>query len=180
MPPPGHIAAGYLVARALFHFNHPAFTSTQITNLIWLGTFFGFAPDLDFFYTLFRIKRWTVREDGENHRNYVSHVPIIWLAAGLAVYFLTSDPFVKYVGLLLWLGSWSHFILDTFSYGIMWAWPFSREVFAFKNKKIRIDIEEQRFLPFWIKFVQVYATKAWLSFSLEVGLIIAASVVFLR
>jgi hypothetical protein len=49
MLPPGHIAAGYLTALAAIKIFKPDFDQQQINQLLVLGMFWGFAPDLDVF-----------------------------------------------------------------------------------------------------------------------------------
>src|ERR1700729_1980799 len=108
MLPPGHIAAGYLTAKVLLHNSHQPFSLNQQKQLLWWGMFFGFAPDLDYFYVLYRQRAFTVKDGGQvNHRKFLTHAPILWLIAGLAVYFLSVDVYYKIFGLLLWLASWS-------------------------------------------------------------------------
>ncbi len=91
MLPTGHIAAGFLTAEAVIHFVHPAITLHQQHQLLLWGMFFGFAPDLDEFYYFIKNKNLLVSgEEGvkKNHRQYYSHTPVLWLIAGLSIYFL--------------------------------------------------------------------------------------------
>jgi membrane-bound metal-dependent hydrolase YbcI (DUF457 family) len=182
MLPPGHIAAGYLVAKAVLEIGHPSFSSGQTNTLLFLGAFFAFAPDLDFLYLLFTAGRFTTHDEDPSHREFISHAPILWCIAGLLIYFLGSSLFIKYIGLLLWLCSWSHFALDTIiPDGVMWAWPFNKKTYTFVGRKeTKTHITEKRFIPFWLEFIQFYATKMALSFYIEIGLLILAAFVFLR
>src|SRR5258707_1017416 len=128
MLPPGHIAAGYLTAKVLLHFSHEGLTQVQQTRLVWWAIFFGFAPDLDMFLSFFKEKALVVKNvNKNNHRRFYSHAPVLWLITGLMIYIFASTPYFKIFGLLLWLGAWSHFILDSIDYGIMWLWPFSKQ-----------------------------------------------------
>jgi membrane-bound metal-dependent hydrolase YbcI (DUF457 family) len=179
MLPPGHIAAGYLTAHALLKITQPDLDQHQINQLFIWGTFFGFAPDLDTFAAFAKEKAFVFKDKkGANHRKFWSHAPALWLIAGLLIYFTSVDSYWKYVGLLLWLGSWSHFLLDTIQYGIMWLWPFSKNIFAIKDKEMSLNIQESRFFPYWWKFVREYSRL--ISFKLEVLIILIAIIVILK
>lgn len=155
MAPPGHIAAGYLVSETLlrtFHFN---ISGTQFKELVLWGIFVGFAPDLDFFAAFAKSKSFKIDLSKSNHRKFISHAPILWLVAGLVIYAFAKTDFYRAFGMILWLASWSHFILDS-EWGIMWFWPFSKRLYPFSQsyyqKKIDTAIQEERLenkLPFW-------------------------------
>ena len=177
MLPPGHIAAGYLTAKALLHFTHPALTAVQQNQLVWWGMFFGFAPDLDNFISFAREKSFTVRDqEKNNHRQFLGHAPILWLIAGLIIYFTSSSEYFKTFGLLVWLGSWSHFILDSIEYGIMWLWPFNKQKWALKDRGIDVKFEGKGFFGFWLNFMKFYITR-W-TFYAEI-IILLATFIFL-
>jgi membrane-bound metal-dependent hydrolase YbcI (DUF457 family) len=177
MLPPGHIAAGFLTAKVLLNFTHPALSQSRQEQLLWWGMFFGFAPDLDMFLAFFKQRSLLVAGDKEvSHRKFYSHAPILWLIAGLLIYFLSGELYVKYLGLLVFLGSWSHFLLDSIEHGIMWLWPFSTKVFALKNREVRLIIKEKNFFKHSWQFLKFYSQK--LSFYLEIIVIISALIVF--
>ncbi len=176
MLPPGHIAAGFLTAKALLNFVHPALTSQQHNHLLWWGMFFGFAPDIDMFYVFFRQRSMLVSGNEKiSHRKFISHAPILWLIAGLLIYFFSSSAYVKFIGLLLWLGSWSHFLLDSIYYGVMWLWPFSSKIYALKDREVRWTIYERSFFKHNWKFFILYTKKPL--FYLEILIIIVAIVI---
>jgi len=175
MLPPGHIAAGYLTAKALLKIIHPQITAAQQNHLLAWGMFFGFAPDLDTFYTFFKVKAFTgSTQEKNNHRHFLSHAPVLWLIAGLLIYFLAPSEYIKLIGLLVWLGSWSHFLLDSIEYGIMWLWPFSKKQYALK--RINIVVGRKQFWGYWIDFLKVYTTRY--SFYLEIIVILTAIIVY--
>lgn len=120
MLPPGHIAGGYIASFGILKLLKPDLDPSQINILLALGTFFGFAPDLDHFLAFARIKRFTVPNDRINHRHFISHAPFLWLAVCAALFLLFPDPLFRYGLIVVLAGSWSHFILDSFSYGIKW------------------------------------------------------------
>lgn len=179
MLPPGHVAAGYLTAEVLLKFAHPQLSATQQNQLLWWGIFFGFAPDLDYFYVFFREHAFTVKDSSKNnHRRLISHAPILWLIVGLVIYFLSTDVYYKILGLLLWLASWSHFILDSIEDGVMWLWPISTKQFALRHPK-NLIVEDSNFFSHWVKFIKQYATQR-LSFIFEVLIILAALIVYFK
>src|SRR5687767_1259299 len=180
MLPPGHIAAGYLAATALLQIAQPDFNPHQINLLVGLGAFFGFAPDLDVFVAFARAKRFTVPDQSHNHRYFWSHSPLPWLIPSLAIYFLAADPFLKYAGLMIWAGSWSHFVLDSGSFGIMWLWPLSKKHFALGQPEYDLMGTDgsAKFFSYWIIFLRNWFKVYKLSLSLELNLIVAALIVF--
>ncbi len=180
MLPPGHIAAGFLTAKALLHFSHASLTAAQQNNLLWWGMFFGFIPDWDTFVTFAREKAFVVRNPEKNdHRNYISHAPVLWMIAGLLVYILASSEYWKMWGLLLWLGSWSHFLLDSIEYGIMWLWPFTKKRFALRESvSIKVNISTTGFFGYWLEFLKAYSKVV--TFYIEFFVIILAIVIFLK
>jgi hypothetical protein len=180
MLPPGHVAAGYLAAYSFVKIVKPALEPSQINQLILWSTFFSFAPDLDWFWAFAREKAFIVKDFKQNdHRKFYSHAPLPWLATGLLIYFLSSNEFVKYFGLMLWLGSWTHFVLDSIEYGIMWLWPFSSKVYALKDAGLALEAnEEKRFFAYWWHSVRLY-TKS-VSFYLEVVIVIFALIIYLK
>lgn len=179
MLPPGHIAAGYLTGYALLKFAHPALDAQQQTQLLWWSAFFGFAPDIDVFFVFFTTHSLLVAGDKDvNHRKYFTHAPVLWLLAGIVIYFFASSVYVKYFGLLFWLASWSHFVLDSIEHGVMWLWPFSNKVFALKSQGVRKVIPEKNFLKHSLQFLKFYTTR--LSFYLEALIIIIAFAVLLH
>jgi len=178
MLPPGHVAAGFLTAKALLHFTHPALSAAQQSQLVWWGMFFGFIPDIDTFIAFAKEKAFFVKNQDNNHRKQFTHAPVLWFIAGMIVVVLAPSTYWRYVGLLLWLGSWSHFLLDTIQYGIMWIWPLSHKVFAIKDREREFKIEDDSFFAYWWTFVKAYAKT--LTFSLEVIIIISAIYIFIK
>ena len=171
------MAAGYLTAYALLAVARPEFTSSQTNLFLWLGLVIAFSPDIDSFFIFIKNKAFTFNSEKYNHRKLITHSPFLWLTAGLAVYFSASDPFIKYVGLLIWLATWSHFLLDSLQYGIMWFWPFSSKVYAFKDREVKLEVNKKDFFSYWIGFLNAYWQKAKLTFFTEIVLIVFALVV---
>ena len=161
MLPPGHIAAGYLVTEALLHFTHPALSQHQQNQLLVWGMFFAFSPDLDVFFAFSKVHAWWYKPgvDSSIHRQFYSHIPILWLIASLIIYCIAPTEYVKYVALLLWLCSWSHFLLDSIEYGVPWLWPFNKEVWALKDRGVKMHIKATSFFDYWKQMVTRYFTR---------------------
>lgn len=172
MLPPGHIAGGFLAAEALIKIAKPNLPLAQLHQLLYWGMFFGFAPDLDMFWEFLQEKAFIIKDlKNHNHRKLLSHAPLLWLIAGLLIYFFATNEYIKCVGLLVWLGSWSHFILDSIEYGIMWLWPFSKKIYAFKDPELVLPNTETGFFKYWWTSVKLY-TK-FISFYLEIVVLIS-------
>jgi len=181
MLPTGHIAGGYLVAQAVLALAHPALSVMEQQQLLWWGMFFAFAPDLDMFVVFMKTKRF-VASDDVSHRKFWSHAPILWLVGGLAIFFfglVQRSVFIEYLGIIVWLGSWSHFALDTIQHGVMWLWPWGKEPVALFDRGIKDNIPLQVFLSYWVKSVKFYITRLAISFVLELVVIITALLVYL-
>lgn len=183
MLPPGHIAAGYLAAYSLLKLTGHNFDILQTNQLLFWGMFFGFVPDLDMFMAFIKVKGFNIQSEKSDHRKFFTHTPIVWFIFGLVVYSIASSQFMKFIGFLIWLGAGSHLFLDTLQYGIMWFWPLSRRLYAFKDrgkKTTQPSAGKHNFFSYWFKFIWLYATKAKLSFYLELVIITTAILVFIN
>lgn len=179
MLPTGHIAAGYLTAYELLQHTHFQFTPQQKNQLLLWGMFFGFAPDIDVFYVFLKTKSLLVSGDTDVvHRKFFWHAPIVWLSAGLLIYFIAPSGYTKFLGLLLWLCSWSHFLLDSIEYGIMWLWPFNHKVYALKNRESRFVITEKNWIKHSWQFLKLYSRR--ISFYLEMIVILTALIIYFK
>jgi len=136
-----------------------------------IGIFFGIAPDLDFFYGFAKYHTWTPSEHQFQHRTFLTHAPILWLTLAMIVYLIAPDPFWKEVAVLIWTGSWTHFLLDSIESGIMWLWPFRTKRYAFIRNEKKYLPNEKRFIPFWWGFTKWYVN-SFVTSKLELALII--------
>jgi membrane-bound metal-dependent hydrolase YbcI (DUF457 family) len=135
--------------------------------------FFSFAPDLDSFWSFAKEKSFIVRNPKKNnHRHFISHAPVLWMLAGLIIYFFCQSEYFRMLGLLLWLCSWSHFLLDSIEYGIMWLWPFNEEKWALKDRGVEKNIAGEGFFGYWINYLKFYVTR-W-TFYAEIIILISA------
>jgi hypothetical protein len=181
MLPPGHMAAGYLVGTLVAKKFGMYLTPLETKELIWWGVFFGFAPDLDMFYSFFKERGLTIHNKKTDHRQYLSHVPIVWLSAAIVWIICAPTLYWQLVGLLIWLGSWTHFVLDSIQYGIQWLWPISHRLFALRDiGKEMPSNQENNFLKYWFKFIKDYSKSFALIFWLEFALIILVGLYILQ
>ena len=126
---PGHIAGGYLATTLLLTLSHGTLTPDDMRAVLILGTLSGELPDIDlvFFYIT---QRFSTTHSKNNHRDYITHLPIVWLGISSLIMlggYASGSAFLEYSGAALLCGSWSHFILDSIEFGIMWLWPYSRQ-----------------------------------------------------
>ena len=133
---PGHLSAGYVMTRGLLFLEvvHGGvqYTPHQYTLLLIVGIIAGDLPDIDVAWYFLRNKTVGPEHLGD-HRQYVTHAPIIWLVFGVVVAligFMAGSAFWATIGLLLWLGPWTHFLCDSIEYGVMWLWPVSKKRYA--------------------------------------------------
>lgn len=179
MLPPGHMAAGYLVTKILISATHPAISHHQINQLLLWGTLFAFLPDLDMFYSFKKAKGFTIQDNSIEHRDYFTHAPLLWLSIGLIIIFLSQNTFIKYLGLIFWLSSWSHFILDSINGDIRWLYPFSQKSYSLSHIKSKPINHPQKFFPYWSEYLKGYVINSQLTFLLEIILIFAALMICL-
>lgn len=179
MLPPGHIAGGYLATYALLKIAQPELPLQQIQQLLWLGVVFGFIPDLDIFASFIREKALRITERKNDHRRYPTHVPLLWALAGLGIYLFATSTFSRWVGLVLWTSSWSHFVLDSLQYGLMWLWPFSNRLYALSDAGLWFEPPVRRtFFGYWWDFVVAYLVQYSLTAYSEIVVILLAWIVF--
>ncbi len=179
MLPTGHLAAGLLTTQALLKIVKPEVSAFEAQQLLWWGIFWSFAPDLDTFWAFFKAKSFYYnKKDNSVHRQFYTHIPILWLVTGLLIFFLSSSIYWKTFGLTLWLGSWSHFLLDSLEYGVMWLWPINKELWALKNRGIKVQINSSSFLSYWTTFLKFYITR--LTFYFEILIIFLALILNLK
>jgi len=133
---PGHLAGGYLTAKAVLYLAHASFSPAETTALMAIGTLAGEAPDIDLLFFYLHQKYSAVPEKRDSHRSFITHTPAFWLLISMLIVgtgWIGSSLFTETLGWLLLAGSWSHFLLDSFEYGIRWLWPFSDKRFCVRN-----------------------------------------------
>jgi hypothetical protein len=179
MLPTGHIAAGFLTAKLTIALIDPQLNISETNTLLLAGAFFGFVPDLDMFYAFFKARGFTIPGTKINHRAYLTHRPLVWLAASIILYILSPSEFIKILAIIMWLGSWSHFVLDSLQVGIMWLWPFSNKFYALKDPGIKEDNRTKGFFNYWFTYLTHFYPKKFTStFILEL-VILSATAIFI-
>ncbi|MBI3231801.1 MAG: metal-dependent hydrolase [Candidatus Doudnabacteria bacterium] len=181
MLPIGHIAAGFLVGVGFTKLFLPEAPLETLGHFgIW-GAFWGFAPDLDELWFFYKNKSLLVAPGkvDKYHRNFVTHAPLLWLILGILASTLSKSQFWRQMGYVVWLSSWTHFLLDSIEYGIPWLWPYSQKLYALKGAGIKpFVIEEKNFFKHSLQFLLYYTQT--LSFYLEIIIIIIAVFVYIR
>lgn len=171
MLPPGHIAAGYLAAKIAGHFI-PALNSPKY---LALTSFFSFFPDLDYFIAFARTRKWIIDKQ-ISHRDFPTHAPLLYLLVFSIWYVVFGQT-----RLLAWtflIGTWSHFILDTFSAsGIPWLYPFTNKRFGL-TLDLRNLPSTENFFEYWLEFVKEYAKTAVFKAELLISVIALIFLIF--
>lgn len=133
---PGHLAGGYLAAKAVLALTGAAFTPAQTTALLTIGTIAGDAPDIDVLFFFLHHKYSKAENKRDSHRSFITHTPLFWLAISLVIViagWFGQSQFTETLGWLILSGAWTHFFLDSFEYGIRWLWPFSDKRFTMRE-----------------------------------------------
>ena len=142
---PGHIAGGYLAARAVLFLTHATFAPAQATALVITGTLAGELPDIDLIFFYFNQRSASTKKVGE-HRDYITHAPLFWLVISLIIVgigWAAGSAFVRSIGWMILAGTLSHFILDSIEDGVRWLWPFTgRRFFMMKAPVAAVAIPD--------------------------------------
>lgn len=177
MLPPGHVAGGFLVGKAITYFNSSLSNSEQ-AFVLGLAMFFAFAPDLDMFWSFYNEKNFTIKSLENNHRKYISHTPVFWFIVALVFAIFTQNDLFA---LTVFLAALSHLILDSLQYGVMWLWPCEYKLYALKDAGVVKGVnKETGFLNYWIKAVRQYAEFFRLTFLSEIFVISLALYFWLK
>lgn len=183
MLPPGHAAAGFLLAYGITHITTTPLTPAETNIALSLGAFAGFAPDIDMFWAFARAKSFSFAKGKVNHRNSFIHTPLFWLIAGSAVWLSGSDSFTKLLALTITAGGLSHLVLDSFKMGIRWFYPLSKNYFGFMyaGEKHHYNRPQPTFFSYWFTFLKTYITEPLFrpTFILEVVIVSSACLVLM-
>ncbi|OGE80234.1 MAG: hypothetical protein A2826_03145 [Candidatus Doudnabacteria bacterium RIFCSPHIGHO2_01_FULL_43_23] len=180
MLPTGHFAAGYLTTRLTIAGLIATFPQASDPRFWAIGLIASVIPDLDEFVVFYKVGRLT----GDNkvpHRKFISHSPLLHLAIGAIAFLIAnilgSQDWQLY-SVLYVVGIWTHFVFDSFGYGIMWLWPFTPRLFSLRAREQDFQIKETKFFAYWLEFLKIYSKD--LVFWLELIVIAVALVVFLN
>jgi hypothetical protein len=165
MLPPGHLASAFLTAKGI----SVLYPELDSFNFLFWSSIFAVVPDLDFFYTFFKIKKLRYSADYD-HRIFSSHYPIIYFVVSLiGLIFL---PKLSLIFITFLIGTTTHFFFDTFSVeGIMWLAPFSKKTFSFSSNQSKYDCTDRTFFRHWLCFAKTYYKKFFIA-KIEIILVI--------
>ncbi len=177
MLPPGHIAAGALLGYGV-SFLFPNLSPEIRNQLPLLGAFWGFVPDLDEFWIFLKNKNFLVVNNPQrNHRKYFSHAPFLWVYVAVLVFLSFPTENGKIQAMMILGGSWTHFFLDSFDYGIMWLWPFSEKLYSFRTPGREFVITEKKFLRHTGEFLKLYSKT--FTFYMEIFILFIALIIYI-
>ncbi|MBI4272468.1 metal-dependent hydrolase [Candidatus Uhrbacteria bacterium] len=178
MLPPGHVAGGYLIGYAFVRFFEPSLTSEEEWLLIFLAMAGACAPDLDMFFSFFKVGGMRLATQSANHRLLFTHTPFFWLTFGAGIFFLFGFSESAFRSACVFtLGAFSHLMLDSIQYGIRWLYPFSKQLFSIRDQGVEFDLPRERFFMHWMHFLFAYSRRFALTCLLEIILIIAALII---
>lgn len=177
---PGHIAGGYLATKIILALSQVSFSPTQTVILLTIGALIGEGPDIDLIY--FYLENRRLRNRGtDNHRDYITHAPLFWLISSTIIFIagtIAGSIFVSFIGLVILVGSWSHFILDSIEGGISWFRPFSKKKFCLRQTQERKFSGQKGTISHYWKIICDYYFNSW-TFYAEIMIVIIAIVVFI-
>ncbi len=179
MLPFGHLAAGYLAAEAFLHVLRPLVSAEQRDRLVGIGVAASFAPDLDMFFLFWKERAFRHSGRKGNHRASVLHAPLLWLVFSLSIAAAAPDAFWRYAAAMVWIGSWSHFLLDSGVSGVRWLFPFSERYFALKDPGVTRPNDVRGFFRHWLNLVAQGRRHAPAVFYAEIALVVLALGFFL-
>lgn len=115
-----HAPTGYIVSKTL--------NKKSKTNFVVFSLIFSLWPDLDLFYYYFFDKAVAF------HHTYFTHLPIVMFISffiTLPLTYISSLRNIKPYYYLFFINWALHLVLDTFTGGILWLYPFSQYMFLF-------------------------------------------------
>jgi inner membrane protein len=164
-----HAPAGYLITRILSRtifkkYVHPERTDRFYQVLMFTGIIGGIFPDFDFLYQFFFDSKVAT------HHSYITHIPVFWISIWCMFVLLgkiRNDIRISIVGTTLCASALFHLVCDTLTGVIYWFYPLSgRSVNILKVADIHV---------WWVNNYMYHWT-----FLIEIALVIAAMIVFLR
>ena len=125
-----------------------------------MGILASVLVDLDEFYAFHKIGRPIGENDKINHRKFISHAPLLHLGIGVLGFILSTifgSIDFQIFAIMYVVGMWTHFFFDSFGYGIMWLWPFTDKLYAFRHRENRMKIRGSSVFGYWKRFLIVYS-----------------------
>ena len=114
-----HGPSGYIVSKIVKRKSNASFVVCSLIFSLW--------PDLDLIYYYIFDKAKTF------HHTYFPHLPIVLFACFIVTIPLINTVHFKHLKeyYIIFFANWAlHLILDTFTGGILWLYPFSSKLFA--------------------------------------------------
>lgn len=175
---PGHLSAGFLTTTSALSLLSPDLSTNQLTSLYIIGTLAGDFPDIDIF--VFNILQKIAPRNDRDHRDFFTHAPIVWLVVSILIFllgYLFNSLYTEILALIVFLGSWSHLVLDSIEYGVMWFWPISRQRHALSKNPPKIETTAPPgSAGVYIDFIKNVYFKTW-TFWAEAGVTLIAVMV---
>ena len=121
-----HAPAGFLLSYAFKKRWSPNLNKKQIIIAVIFGVIGSLFPDVDlFFYYLFSATF--------SHHEIFTHGIFFYVVIFLFFYLLSrllAKPVLKIYGTLFFLGVASHLLVDSLGAGVVWLYPFSKQLFG--------------------------------------------------
>lgn len=186
---PGHLAGGYLATLAVLGIAGvgagvgaagSGLSHEQLNALLVIGTLAGDLPDIDLIRLTIEERLGTIKV--KSHREYFTHAAAFWMIIGLVVIgagFIFGSVFTKYLGLILWAGTWSHLIFDSIEDGVMWLWPFSKKRYSLLMRTYQAIDGGPHSITYYWNFITREYPRYW-TFYAEVLVTVVAIWVFLK
>lgn len=186
---PGHLAGGYIATTIVLNLLPASvqFSTDQLTILYIVGILSGEIPDIDLLLFYF-LKKKNKDQSKNNHREFITHVPLFWFIISLIIFslgFLFNSKFIEILALLLLAGTLSHFVFDSIEYGIRWIEPFSKKrlsLFKDSEKTNTNNIDEKNIAIGSISYYWNYIKISYIKSStiyFEITVVIIAIIIFL-
>lgn len=186
---PGHLAGGYIATTVVLSLLPASvqFSTDQLTILYIVGILSGEIPDIDLLLFYF-LKKKNKDQSKNNHREFITHVPLFWFIISLIIFslgFLLDSKFIEVIALLLLAGTLSHFVFDSIEYGIRWIEPFSKKRLSLFKDTVKTNInnvDEKNLtigsIPYYWNYIKTsYIKSSTIYF--EITVVIIAIIIFL-
>ncbi len=121
-----HAPAGFLASFLTKKWWGRGLNTVQTRTLLILATIFGIIPDLDvFYYYLFNAQVL--------HREIILHSFFVYALITIIIIFVShkfKNRFWQAVGIVFFIGTFSHLLLDSLAAGVMWLYPIQSRLFG--------------------------------------------------
>lgn len=148
-----HMPAGYILSVAALGLRNSTRNHThKHTRLcLYTGLLGSILPDFDILY-------WFFIDDGHTfHHAYWTHIPLYWAALAVLLWLLRGKltEAVRAAAPFVLMGVAAHLVLDSVASGIMWFYPFSREMLHTTEIPVRYGHWLIDMLTHWTFFIEL-------------------------